>query len=356
MRVLFLGCNHSSVLNSYCIGMEKLGVDYFAMSFESNSSSYVNYSKIHKVYKNKVNLLETMIGALILIYQVLKADVIHIISDFVIPSRFNRVVSAFLYNRKEKKYFITFTGSDIRDPSIELAINPFFKYAYANPLYEGKSWETKANSFAHQFFFSKRGFKLVANPETLPFVDKKLFKDFFLAFHPSCNTIDCEPSITPVVKCQKFKIIHAPTSPVAKGSEYVIAAANKLVQKWPELVEFKLLSGLTNTEYQHELVNCDVLVDQLIWGWYGIATQQALELGKTVVCYLSNERLKMVDDCPVINANIFDIYDVLENLFLNRQDIAERVCAKNKQYYEKYHLPKEVATKTLEYYTLSHGT
>ncbi len=347
---MFLGCNHSSVLNSYCIGMEKLGVSYFAMSFEFNRSSYVNYSKIYTVYKKKVGLYETILGVFVLFYQLMKCDVIHIVSDFGIPSRLNRIVAPLLYSRKGIKYFITFTGSDIRDPEIELSINPFFKHAYHNPLYEGKYWETSENSYKHQSFFATKGFRLVANPEVVPFVNKELFRYSFLSFHPSCNTIDLPQSNSGLIQSKKVRIIHAPTSPVAKGSQYVIAAAEKLVKKWPELVEFRLLSGLTNAEYQKELVNCDVLVDQLIWGWYGIASQQALELGKVVVCYVSDFRLKMVNDCPIVNANIFNIFDELESLVSKWEYSFEKISIESKRYYNRYHLPARVAQVALEFY------
>ncbi len=51
--------------------------------------------------------------------------------------------------------------------------------------------------------------------------------------------------------------------------------------------EFKLLKNIPNEEYQQLVMEADIYVDQLIWGGYGVAAQQALQMGKVVVAYMT---------------------------------------------------------------------
>jgi phage terminase large subunit-like protein len=350
MRILLLGLNHSSVINSYCIGLERQGLEHKAISFDANRLKYVNYDKIETIFKRGITRIETLIGIVKLCIEVRKCDIIHIFSEFTVPSRLNNLVSKFLYNRKGVKYFVTFTGSDVRDPEIELAMNPFFKYAYLNPLYEGKDFETRHNSTTRQFFFSSRGFRLIANPEIVPFVVDKYFQEYFLALHASANFVNLSSQEQKKqLGDRPIRIVHAPSSPIAKGTNFVLEAIHKLENKWGNKVEFKLLSGLTNSEYQTEVMDADILIDQLIWGWYGIAAQQALEMSKAVICYLSEERLKLVPSCPIINANIQNLFEVLDELMSNKGRLND-IGGKGRNFYLQNHSPDVVIKTVLNYY------
>ena len=148
-------------------------------------------------------------------------------------------------------------------------------------------------------------------------------------------------------------IIHSPTAPVAKGTEFVLKAIERLKEKNIPF-EFKLLKNIPNEEYQQLLMEEDIYVDQLIWGAYGIAAQQALQMGKVVVAYIAPVRIKLFgDDLPVQNANIDNLVEVLEKLIIN-SELRKRISGKSVLYYEKMHQPGSVARKMLATYeTLS---
>lgn len=350
MKVLLLGCNHASIINSYCIGLEAHEIAYKAISFEYNRSKYVNFSKINIVFnKNVYNRIKLLKGIWELYKAVRSSDVVHIFSSFSIPSRLNFIVNKIIYNRKHIRYFITFTGSDIRIPEIELKQNPFFKYAYENPAYEGRNFETLENSFKSQHFFALRGFNLIANPEIIPFIKPSFFNTYFLSHHPSSNYENLKCKELKQKDLSKVRIVHAPSSPVAKGTSYVIETIEYLKRKWGNKIEFRLLTELSNEEFQEYLKETDIFIDQLIWGWYGVASQQALEAGKVVIAYLDQERLKLVNGCPIVNANIDNLAIILDELIANKHKRSE-IEAEAKPYYEKYHSPKKVVTSVLTFY------
>ena len=70
----------------------------------------------------------------------------------------------------------------------------------------------------------------------------------------------------------------------------------------------------------------DIIVDQLIYGWWGSTVVEATALGKPVVCYLRPSWkqffLKVFPEypsVPIIEATTDTIYEVLKNLVLDAQ-------------------------------------
>ena len=353
MNVLLLGANHSSTLNSLSIGLKRIGVSVYAFDFAIEKNGFVNESHIQKVFQDGYSRIKMLYGVWQLFKLIRKVQVIHIYSSFYIPSaKVDYLFKKIFFRRKGIKYFITYTGSDIRDPIIELSTNKYFEKAYSNPNYEGKDYETSHGSKERQSYFARNGFHVIANPETDIFINRELFKSVYHYHHPSINEgelgqykIENRDENSPV------RFLHAPTSSIAKGSVFVIDAIEKLKLKWGELVEFEIIQNKSNQEYLNSLSNSDVLLDQFIWGWYGVATQQALELGKIVVCYLHTDRMRYVENCPIINANIDNLFEVLDQLMLDRIQIPSYSKA-GREFYHRYHNPEAVATKVNSFYSI----
>jgi glycosyltransferase involved in cell wall biosynthesis len=250
-----------------------------------------------------------------------------------------------LYHKAGKRYFVTFTGSDVRDPELELRQNPFFKFAFFHPLYEGRGIETSVASFRNQLFFSSKNFRLIANPEVAPFIRKDLFGNFPIAHHASHSF----GNLAVGKRNEKVKIVHGPSSFFAKGTNYVLESIRVLENRLPGQFEFMLITGKSNEEYLEHLASADIFIDQLVWGWYGIAAVQAMEMGKVTVAYLGDKRLSYVPDCPVQNVNINNLAEVLEKLILS-EPLRISIGQQSLLYYQKYHHPKEVAKSTVEFY------
>jgi glycosyltransferase involved in cell wall biosynthesis len=79
-------------------------------------------------------------------------------------------------------------------------------------------------------------------------------------------------------------VVHAPFRRGVKGSEYVIEAVRRLQQEGVP-IEFVLLEGKTREEARRIFERADLLVDQLILGWYGGIAVELMALGKPVVAF-----------------------------------------------------------------------
>ena len=68
-------------------------------------------------------------------------------------------------------------------------------------------------------------------------------------------------------------------------------------------------------------IQADIVVDQLIYGWWGSTAVESMALGKPVICFLRPSWKKFflnqfteISQLPIVEANASNIYDVLKNL------------------------------------------
>ena len=108
-----------------------------------------------------------------------------------------------------------------------------------------------------------------------------------------------------------------------KGSPYVVAAIEKLqAEGYP--VEYLYISDKPSNQMRFYQAQADIVVEQLIYGWWGSTGVETMALGKPVVCYIRHSwkelflsMHKEYDDVPIINANIGSIYTALKSLVVD---------------------------------------
>ena len=344
-NVLLFGTNCASVLNSLAFGFKQTGIPVKAFTFDFKRSIYSNYTNLSCICidnnPGKIKLFFYKIKALfILIKNLMWCDVVHVYGALSSPT-------FWIIGKLAKHKYVTFVGSDIRETAIELVRNPYFKYAYENEQYEFKTINDTNKTADKLNFLAKLHYKFIVWDVGM-FFPESLKQLVAIVPHASVNTIAHDTAKEIGFNTEPL-IIHAPTSPVAKGTQYVLEAIDKLkVKNCP--FKFQLLQGLTNAEYQHILKNADILVDQMIWGAFGVAAQQAMEMGKVVVAYILPERMPIYGkDLPVQNATIENLAEVLENL-VNNNELRKQIGKKSVEYYNSMHEPKMVAAKMLQAY------
>jgi glycosyltransferase involved in cell wall biosynthesis len=110
-----------------------------------------------------------------------------------------------------------------------------------------------------------------------------------------------------------------------KGSTHVLAALERLKSEdYP--VEYFYLTDTPLKEMRYYQVQADIVVDQLIYGWWGSAAIEGMALGKPVVCYLAPtwkkiflERFPEYNSLPIVEANTENIYEVLKKLATDKE-------------------------------------
>jgi glycosyltransferase involved in cell wall biosynthesis len=352
MRVLTLGANNASTQNNTIKGLRALGIQAKGLCFESRVSIYNDFSCISlpnlaRGSSRRLGLSwwkRKLLSAFLFLRALFWADIIHCYSDFrVFPFR----LDCSLIKLLRKKGVIEFQGSDIRIPEVEMSTNPVFRLAFLDPQYE-YPLECAEVSLKRQRRFASLGFWPVVSG-ALPLLDKSLFPRFSIVYHPNLVR-DTVPHFPPAEKSRPVIIAHAPSAPVAKGTKYVIRAVENLKKKYD--LEFIFIQNMPLPLALKAIEDCDIYVDQMIWGGYAVTSQQAMALGKPIVCYLKPVLSKYLypADIPVINATVDNLEEKLAELIkdpLRRHELGKR----SRQYVEKYHDHIVVAAKLVEIYT-----
>lgn len=151
----------------------------------------------------------------------------------------------------------------------------------------------------------------------------------------------------------KLRLLHVPNHPHFKGTRYLDAALKRFGPDSP--IELASETGISN-ERVHELMDeVDVVLDQLIGGYFGLTALEAMAHGKPVICYIVDKDIVLApDECPIINANPDTIYDVLKHISDNRSSL-ESIGRKSRAYVEKYYSVNALAARLQALYAETAG-
>ena len=62
---------------------------------------------------------------------------------------------------------------------------------------------------------------------------------------------------------------------------------------------------------------CDIIIDQLIVGWYGVLSIEGMCMGKPVMCYIQQDLSEIYPKLPILNTNPnsirMDLIKLIEN-------------------------------------------
>lgn len=146
-----------------------------------------------------------------------------------------------------------------------------------------------------------------------------------------------------------LRIVHAPSNQAVKGTKYIIAAVEQLRREQLRF-DFRMVEGLTNAEARRIYEEADVLIDQLLCGWYGGVSAELMALGKVVICYLREEDFRflpngMAQGMPLLNANPDNIAEVLRHVIsMPRSELMEK-GRQSRAWVEKWHNPDAIAAQ-----------
>ncbi len=184
------------------------------------------------------------------------------------------------------------------------------------------------------------------NPDLLRYLPKAEFLPYTISdFSKLCpNKRRCT---------NKFKIVHAPTSQQVKGTFYIQKAVDRICSEYKD-VEFSLIQNVPNAKARLLLQQADVIIDQLLIGWYGGLAVEAMALEIPVICYIHEEDLnfippKMRDELPIIKASPNNIYKVLKETIEDRENLS-LTGERSRAYVEKWHDPVKIAKRMKEVY------
>jgi glycosyltransferase involved in cell wall biosynthesis len=106
---------------------------------------------------------------------------------------------------------------------------------------------------------------------------------------------------------------HAPTNRLIKGTPHVLAAIETLKSEFPRL-ELRTIEKQPWAAMPEFLAGCDILIDQLMMGWYGLLAIEGMAEGKAVISYIRDDFASVHPDLPVTSADPATLVPVLRDL------------------------------------------
>ena len=246
-----------------------------------------------------------------------------------------------------KALFVTYQGDDARQGDYSQAN---FEISFASEVEDGyyspRSDEHKRQRIATFAQYADRIFSL--NPDLLHILPKQA--QFLPYSH--IDLTDWEP--VPTSTSEKPVILHAPTHQRVKGTRYVYDAIERLrAENIP--FEFVLVEGLSQAEARKLYAKADLLIDQVLAGWYGGLAVELMALGKPVMAYIREADLHLIptemrDALPIINVTPATLFDTLKTWLTTRRAELPEQGVRSRSYVEKWHDPQKIARRVVADY------
>ena len=150
------------------------------------------------------------------------------------------------------------------------------------------------------------------------------------------------------------RVLHAPTNRAIKGTRFILEAVERLRRDGVPF-DFELVEKLPHTEARRRYREADLVVDQLLGGWYGGFAVEVMALGKPVIAYLRQSDLHVLPkgmraDLPIINATPATIYDVLKEWLTARRSALPEQGRAGRAYVERWHDARAIAERLVADY------
>jgi hypothetical protein len=255
-----------------------------------------------------------------------------------------------LLKKRGKGIFVTFQGSDARQDdycaryfTITPARTP--GYQTAPPWLDGikrariATWERYADCI------------YALNPDLLHVLPARAM---FMPY-ATVDLDEWQPAIAQRELTTPQRVLHAPSHRGLKGTQWVIEAVNRLQSDDHLPVELILVEGIPRSQVRALYEQADLLVDQLLIGWYGGLAVELMALGKPVICYIRPEDLKfippeMAASLPIIQATPSSVYQVLYECLTTRRHELPEIGRQSRLFAEAWHDPTIIAGNLKEAY------
>src|SRR5207244_5640513 len=114
-------------------------------------------------------------------------------------------------------------------------------------------------------------------------------------------------------------VVHASTHRFLKGTKFVLRAVEQLKDEGLDF-DFRLIEDMPNAQALEQYRRADIIIDQLLIGWYGVLAMETMAMGKAVIAYLRDDLTGFFGRrMPLLNANPDKIRDVLRQAIKDAQ-------------------------------------
>lgn len=325
---VFLGLNNTAgVLSRLKAGFSQNGIDSDFYSFNKHIFGYETDLIIEYSSNRFLRVLQkiSIILKLLIRYKYFIFDS----ASTLLPAQRDIKIFRFF----GKRCMMIFTGCDIRLPvKVEkYKWNPCRNCTDEYKNFVGCIIETKPAMIS----MAEKNFDIILSAE-------EAAGSLNRQYHPALFPVDLEKfRYTGTNPGKKLKILHAPSHPEYKGTKYIIETIEKLKGEFE--FEFNIVNNVTAEELYKEIERSDLVIDQMLVGFYGLLSIESMAMGKPVVCYIREDISAISpEEMPVINANPDNLYQVLKKI-LSDPSLLIDTGIRSREYVEKYHDAKFIA-------------
>jgi glycosyltransferase involved in cell wall biosynthesis len=133
-----------------------------------------------------------------------------------------------------------------------------------------------------------------------------------------------------------------------KGTKHVLAAVEALKPEFPRL-ELRMIEKRPWATMPEFLSECDILVDQLMMGWYGLLAMEGMCERRAVVAYLRDDFRDRLAGCPIQSAMPDTLAGVLRGL-IRDPALRARLGEQGADYVRAHHDLRVVGDRLLRHY------
>ena len=195
--------------------------------------------------------------------------------------------------------------------------------------------------------------------EALPKADRVFFLNPELGhyvptgeFLPSASVDIAALEVCPPRLDRPPRIVHAPSDGAIKGTPAILAALEEL--RRDREFELLLVRNMTHAEAMQLYRTADLVIDQVLAGWYGGFAVEAMAMGKPVLCYLREEDFghlpaALIADLPIRNLRPDHLADDIAAALDRREEWGDW-SRQSRRFVEKWHNPRLIAAAMIDLY------
>ena len=190
---------------------------------------------------------------------------------------------------------------------------------------------------------------LVLNPDLLQGLPKDKTTFFPYATSPPEKYISKEPAPR---SSRPLHFVHLSTNRVLKGTGIIETALAKAKDELG--ISFEIIFRENRETALSAIKNADVVIDQLVLGWYGAVAVEAMYMGKPVMGYISENQATLIPhdmnaELPIIRTTHQTLFDAIRKAVSDR-DKLDSLGIKGMQFANKWHHPEIVAVQSVSMY------
>jgi hypothetical protein len=164
--------------------------------------------------------------------------------------------------------------------------------------------------------------------------------------YASIDPRELEPTPPSAHTAGELVVAHAPTDRDVKGTRHVEQAVESLRARGVP-IRLDLIEGIGRDQVIARTAAADVVVDQLLIGWYGGYAVEAMAMAKPVVCFVRESENPFGERLPVVRATASTLAERLAELAADRPRLRELGLA-GRAFAEVEHDPRRVARTVLD--------